>query len=67
MGGDRKKKFLCAAPRPSSWEEKADALLRSLGGDPKKRETVLRQTLSVLRERYVISLSSTAGSIIACV
>ena len=48
---DKGKKYLCAAPRPSTWEEKAEALLKSLGGDPKKRETVLRQTLSALKER----------------
>jgi hypothetical protein len=45
------KKYLCAAPRPESWEEKAEALLKSLGGDKVKREHVARQTLDMLKER----------------
>jgi len=46
------KKYLCAAPRPESWEEKAEALLKSLGGDKVKREHVARQTLDMLKERH---------------
>lgn len=45
------KKYLCAAPRPESWEEKAEALLKSMGGDKAKCRTVARQTLSMLKER----------------
>ena len=46
------KKYLCAAPRPESWETKAEALLKSLNGDETKREELARQTLSILRGRY---------------
>uniref|UniRef100_A0A7S0F833 PHD-type domain-containing protein n=1 Tax=Pseudo-nitzschia arenysensis TaxID=697910 RepID=A0A7S0F833_9STRA len=46
------KKYLCAAPRPESWEEKAEALLKSLGGDRAKCKNVARQTLSILKERH---------------
>ena len=45
------KKYLCAAPRPESWEAKAEALLKSLDGDKVKREQVARQTLSILKEQ----------------
>jgi hypothetical protein len=44
------KKYLCAAPRPDQWESKAEALLESLGGNPKKRDKVLRQTLASLKD-----------------
>jgi hypothetical protein len=44
------KKYLCAAPRPEQWESKAEALLKSLGGNPKKRGKVLRQTLASLNQ-----------------
>jgi hypothetical protein len=44
------KKYLCAAPRPESWDDKADALLKSMGGDEKKREQICRQTLKNLRD-----------------
>ena len=48
------KKYLCAAPRASEWDEKAESLLKSLGGNVKKRDKVVRQTLSVLRAaKYV--------------
>ena len=42
------KKFLCAAPPPAVWDEKAAALLKSLGGDKAKRERILKQTLAEL-------------------
>lgn len=45
------KKYLCAAPRPESWDEKAKALLKALGNDKKKREKIVRQTLQSLREK----------------
>ena len=45
------KKYLCAAPRPETWEEKAQAVLKSLGGDVKTREKVLRTTMNVLKEK----------------
>lgn len=49
------KKYLCAAPRSDNWDERADALLKSLGGDEKKRDKVVRQTLGVLRGiQYVL-------------
>jgi hypothetical protein len=44
------KKYLCAAPRPEYWDEKGEALLKSLGDDKKKREQVIRQTLHHLKE-----------------
>jgi hypothetical protein len=44
------KKFLCAAPRQECWEEKMEALLKSLG-DEKKQAQALKQTLQVLREQ----------------
>jgi hypothetical protein len=43
------KKYLCAAPRPEAYEEKAEALLEALGGDEAKREQVVRQTLAELK------------------
>eukprot|EP00533_Pseudo-nitzschia_delicatissima_P009539 CAMPEP_0116083954 /NCGR_PEP_ID=MMETSP0327-20121206/3546_1 /TAXON_ID=44447 /ORGANISM="Pseudo-nitzschia delicatissima, Strain B596" /LENGTH=1151 /DNA_ID=CAMNT_0003574871 /DNA_START=50 /DNA_END=3505 /DNA_ORIENTATION=+ len=46
------KKYLCAAPRPESWEEKAEAFLKSLGGDKVKCKNVARHTLSMLKERH---------------
>ncbi|KAG7347823.1 PHD-finger domain containing protein [Nitzschia inconspicua] len=46
------KKYLCAAPRPESYEEKAEALLDALGGDEEKRESVVRQTLAQLRKLH---------------
>jgi hypothetical protein len=45
------KKFLCAAPRPDTWKEKADKLLQSLGGDVEKRDLLVRQTITALREQ----------------
>ena len=45
------KKYLRAAPRRELWEEKAEALLKSLGGDKVKRKHVARQTLGMLKER----------------
>lgn len=48
------KKYLCAAPRPENWEEKAQALLRSFEGNVEKRDETLRQTLQQLKAiRYV--------------
>ncbi len=48
------KKYLCTAPRPENWEEKAQALLRSFQGDREKRDETLRQTLQQLKAlRYV--------------
>ena len=44
------KKYLCAAPHPEYWDEKAEALLKLLGDDEKKREKVIRQMLHNLRE-----------------
>jgi hypothetical protein len=44
------KKYLRAAPRPESWDERAEALLKSLGGNAKKRDKLLRQTLAQLKE-----------------
>mmetsp|Transcript_11938 Transcript_11938/g.34485 ORF Transcript_11938/g.34485 Transcript_11938/m.34485 type:complete len:1165 (+) Transcript_11938:106-3600(+) len=43
------KKYLCAAPRPESWEARRQALLKSFGGDRKQREQAIRQTLDTLR------------------
>lgn len=42
------KKYLCSAPHPSTWDERAATLLESLGGDRAKREEVLNQTISAL-------------------
>ena len=44
------KKYLRAAPRQECWEDKAEALLQSLGSDGKKREKYIRQTLDNLRD-----------------
>jgi hypothetical protein len=44
------KKYLCAAPRPEAYEEKAEALLEALGGDEAKRERIVRQTLDQLKK-----------------
>lgn len=44
------RKYLCAAPHPSKWDEHAEALLKSLGGPREKREQVLKQTLETLEE-----------------
>jgi hypothetical protein len=41
-------KYLCAAPHPDTWDERANALLKSLGGDRAKRRKMLRQTLATL-------------------
>ena len=46
-----KKKYLCNAPKPESWEAKAEALLKSLNGDEMKREQIARQSLSILKEQ----------------
>ena len=43
------KKYLCAAPRPESWDDKANALLKAFGGDVKKRDKTLRQSLERLQ------------------
>ena len=43
------KKYLCAAPRPESWEEKAQALLQSFQGNVEKRDETLRKTLQQLQ------------------
>ena len=49
------KKYLCSAPHPSTWDERAATLLESLGGDRAKREEVLNQTISALGDiMYVI-------------
>jgi hypothetical protein len=45
------RKYLCAAPRPDDWEDKAAALLKSFDGDEKKREEMVRQTLKTLKEK----------------
>jgi hypothetical protein len=44
------KKYLRSAPHPSTWDDRAAALLESLGGDRKKREEILNQTLSALSD-----------------
>ena len=41
-------KYLCAAPRPDEWDERAEALLKALGNDTKKRDKLVRQTLQQL-------------------
>jgi hypothetical protein len=41
-------KYLCSAPHPDTWDERADALLKSLGGDKAKRRKILRETLAAL-------------------
>lgn len=45
------KKYLCAAPRQESWDERIDSLLNALDGDRNKLEKVLRQTINGLKER----------------
>lgn len=47
-------KYLRAAPHPDTWDECADALLKSLGGDKAKRRQALKETLDALdTEKYV--------------
>ena len=48
--------YLCAAPRPESWEDRAQLLLKSFGGNVEKRDDMLRKTLQQLQLiRYVRS------------
>ena len=48
------KKYLCAAPRPETWDEKAEAILQSVGGDKAKRDKFVQQTLRQLKAlKYV--------------
>jgi hypothetical protein len=44
------RKYLCAAPQLSQWDEKAEALLKSLGGSKQKRKKFIEQTLAALSE-----------------
>lgn len=44
------KHYLCAAPRQECWDEKLEALLKSLGGDERKRAKAIRRTLKALRD-----------------
>jgi hypothetical protein len=44
------RKYLCAAPHASKWDDHAESLLKSLGGSQEKREQVIRQTLTTLEE-----------------
>jgi hypothetical protein len=41
-------KYLRAAPHPDTWDEHAEALLKSLGGDQGRRRQVLKETLAAL-------------------
>jgi hypothetical protein len=42
------RKYLCAAPHPDTWDERAEALLKSLGGNKARRRRILLETLSAL-------------------
>ena len=44
-----KSRYLCSAPRPDTWDERAEALLKSLGGSSEKIETILNDTLKSLK------------------
>ncbi|OEU17385.1 hypothetical protein FRACYDRAFT_237802 [Fragilariopsis cylindrus CCMP1102] len=57
-----KKKYLCNAPKPESWEAKAEALLKSLNGDEMKREQIARQSLSILKEQRSVSSNNNQSS-----
>ena len=42
------RKYLCSAPHPDTWDERAQALLKSLGGNQAKRDRIIRETLDAL-------------------
>lgn len=44
------KKYPSKAPRPEDWEEKAAALLKSYGGNVRKRDAAVRRTLAKVKE-----------------
>jgi len=44
------RKYLCSAPNFFEWDEYALALLKSLGGDEKRGESLIKNTLAVLGE-----------------
>jgi len=44
-----KSRYLCSAPRPETWDARAEALLESLGGSAEKREILIRETLDALK------------------
>eukprot|EP00980_Cylindrotheca_fusiformis_P027804 scaffold22560_cov135-Cylindrotheca_fusiformis.AAC.15 len=46
------KQYLCSVPRQECWDEKVEALLKSLGGDKRKREKAIRRTLRGLRDYH---------------
>ena len=43
------KKFLCNAPRPEEFDEKAQEMLASFCAPPAQRERLLQQTIDTLR------------------
>ncbi|CAB9524118.1 protein ligase UHRF1 [Seminavis robusta] len=47
-----KSRYLCSAPRPETWDERAEALLNSLGGSTEKIESTLKQTLESLKAMH---------------
>jgi hypothetical protein len=44
------KKYLCNAPRQEVWDEKVEAMLKSLRGNMKQKRSYLRKTLKGLQE-----------------
>jgi hypothetical protein len=48
------RKYLCSAPHPSQWDEKAAALLKSLGGSTTLRKKIIEQTLAALTETMYV-------------
>lgn len=48
------KKYLCNAPRQEVWDEKVEAMLKSMRGTMKQKRSYLRKTLKGLQdEQYV--------------
>ena len=45
-----KPKYLCSGPKPTTYEDRAAALLRSFNGDKAKRDESVRKTLQSLKE-----------------
>ena len=51
------KKYLCNAPRQEVWDEKVEAMLKSLRGTEKQKRKYIRKTLQGLQEeQYVFIL-----------
>ena len=61
-----KSRYLCSAPRPETWDERAEALLKSLGGSATQQETMLRETLDSLKVMQYVCCVFCLSCLVAC-